>query len=156
MGRKILALLMALVMVVALVGCGNSQTTPDNQNEPTQSNSSSENSSSDNSSSDNSNSNSVGSMKIGISMRETKNPFYKVMSDTIEADAKEKGYETVALDANNDIAQQTTDLENLMAKGCNVVITDFLDMNAFDSTIQKLRDGGIYVITINDGVGKTS
>lgn len=93
-------------------------------------------------------------IKIGISMRETKNPFYKIISDTIVANCKEKNIEVVALDAANSMDQQTADLENLMAQECNVLIFDLLDPDAFASTIQKARDMGIYCITVNDLVGK--
>lgn len=91
-------------------------------------------------------------IKIGISMRETKNPFYKVMSDTIVAECDENGIEVVALDAANSMDQQTADLENLMAQECTVIICDLLDPNAFATTIQQAVDMGIYVIAVDNSV----
>ena len=114
--KKAFTLMLVLAMIVAMVGCGGSEAAKTDapaanqaaeigQAAEAQAEAAAVEVKTDD------------ALKIGVSMRETKNPFYKAMSDTVASNCADKGIECIALDANGDIAQQIADIESLIATG---------------------------------------
>ncbi|MBC5647444.1 substrate-binding domain-containing protein [Christensenella tenuis] len=90
--------------------------------------------------------------KVGICMREQKNPFYKVMNDVLVNLCKEKGYEAATTDANGDIQTQIGDFENLMTQGCDVIILNAADPDSFIDVVTRAREQGIIVIAVDNAL----
>ncbi len=61
-------------------------------------------------------------IKVGFSVSTLNNPFFVTLKKGAEKKAKESGIELIAVDAQNDAAKQTNDVEDLIQKGVDVVV----------------------------------
>jgi ribose transport system substrate-binding protein len=129
--KKIVNLLAAIAMIgFVLVGCST---------EPTGSSSDSDSGSGD----------SEKTGKVGFSVSTLNNPFFVSMADGAEAKAKELGLELTVVDAGNDTAKQSTDIEDLITAGIEVLIVNPEDSAAVGPSIQSAIDAGIKVIAVD-------
>ena len=102
MKKKVVAMLLAGLMTVALAAC------------------SVEGESSGGGGGSSSDDGEIG--KVGFSISTLNNPFFVSMADGAEAKAKELGIDLTVVDAGNDTAKQSSDIEDLIAKGIEVLI----------------------------------
>lgn len=68
-----------------------------------------------------------GNMKIGLSISTLNNPFFVSVKDGVLAEAKKLGMEVLVIDAQNDSAKQSNDVEDLMQKGVNALLINPVD-----------------------------
>ncbi|MBS4208159.1 substrate-binding domain-containing protein [Bacillus sp. FJAT-50079] len=87
--------------------------------------------------------------KIGFSISTLNNPFFVSMADGAKAKAKELGIELKIVDAGNDTAKQSTDIEDLITSGVDVLIVNPEDSAAVGPAIQSAIDKGIKVIAVD-------
>lgn len=143
--KKFLALLLALVMVFALAACGTDDpgnaTTDPNAGESTPAEST--------------NGESLG--YVGISMPtqslERWNRDGAFLRDQFEA----SGYKAELLYANNEVDQQVSDIQNLIADGVNLLVISAIDGESLNTVVDEAAENGIPVIAydrliMNDNV----
>ena len=87
--------------------------------------------------------------KIGFSISTLNNPFFVSMADGAEAKAKELGLDLTVVDAGNDTAKQSTDIEDLINSGIEVLIVNPEDSAAAGPSVQRALDAGIKVIAVD-------
>ena len=132
--KKFLALLLALVMVFALAACGTDDpgnaTTDPNAGESTPAEST--------------NGESLG--YVGISMPtqslERWNRDGAFLRDQFEA----SGYKAELLYANNEVDQQVSDIQNLIADGVNLLVISAIDGESLNTVVDEAAENGIPVI----------
>ncbi|MCY7486709.1 ribose ABC transporter substrate-binding protein RbsB [Paenibacillus alvei] len=88
-------------------------------------------------------------MKIGLSVSTLNNPFFVSLKDGVVAEAKKHGIETIVVDAQNDSAKQSNDVDDLMQKGVNVLLINPTDSSAISTAVQSANNLGIPVITLD-------
>lgn len=88
-------------------------------------------------------------MKIGLSVSTLNNPFFVSLKDGVVAEANKHGIETIVVDAQNDSAKQSNDVDDLMQKGVNVLLINPTDSAAISTVVQSANDLGIPVITLD-------
>ncbi|MGG0812626.1 ribose ABC transporter substrate-binding protein RbsB [Paenibacillus alvei] len=88
-------------------------------------------------------------MKIGLSISTLNNPFFVSLKDGVVAEAKKHGIETIVVDAQNDSAKQSNDVDDLMQKGVNVLLINPTDSSAISTAVQSANNLGIPVITLD-------
>ena len=66
-------------------------------------------------------------VKIGLSVSTLNNPFFVSLKEGAEKEAKAQGNEIIVVDAQNDSAKQVSDIEDLIQKGVDVVISSTTD-----------------------------
>ncbi|MCM3629900.1 ribose ABC transporter substrate-binding protein RbsB [Paenibacillus glycanilyticus] len=88
-------------------------------------------------------------MKIGLSISTLNNPFFVSLKDGVVAEAKKHGIETLVVDAQNDSAKQSNDVDDLMQKGVTVLLINPTDSAAISTVVQSANDLGIPVITLD-------
>ncbi|MEK5642394.1 D-ribose ABC transporter substrate-binding protein [Paenibacillus rhizosphaerae] len=88
-------------------------------------------------------------MKIGLSVSTLNNPFFVSLKDGVVAEAKKQGMETIVVDAQNDSAKQSNDVDDLIQKGVNVLLINPTDSAAISTVVQNANDLGIPVITLD-------
>ncbi|GAA4852537.1 ribose ABC transporter substrate-binding protein RbsB [Paenibacillus vulneris] len=88
-------------------------------------------------------------IKIGLSISTLNNPFFVSLKDGVVAEANKHGIETIVVDAQNDSAKQSNDVDDLMQKGVNVLLINPTDSAAISTVVQSANSLGIPVITLD-------
>lgn len=88
-------------------------------------------------------------LSIGFSISTLNNPFFVTMAEGAEEKAAELGVQINVVDAGNDPAKQSTDIEDLINTGIDVLIVNPEDSASVGPAIQSALDNGIRVIAID-------
>ncbi|MGN7356450.1 ribose ABC transporter substrate-binding protein RbsB [Paenibacillus sp. SAF-054] len=96
----------------------------------------------------------IKNMKIGLSISTLNNPFFVSLKDGVVAEAKKHGIETIVVDAQNDSAKQSNDVDDLMQKGVNALLINPTDSAAISTVVQSANNLGIPVITLDRSADK--
>lgn len=118
-----------LLLVAITLGCSKSTPTP-----------------SDTASSDSS---AAGSNKktIGFSALTLKNPFFKVIGDSLAAEAEKHGYTVVINDADRDVTTQAKHIDDYIAQNVTAIVLNPTDRVAIGTAIERANKAGIPVFT---------
>jgi len=88
-------------------------------------------------------------IKIGLSISTLNNPFFVSLKDGVVAEAKKQGMEVIVIDAQNDSAKQSNDVEDLMQQGVNALLINPTDSSAISTAVQTANSLGIPVIALD-------
>ena len=91
----------------------------------------------------------AGSGSIGLSISTLNNPFFVTLSDGATAKAGELGLELITVDAGDDSAKQTSDIEDLISKNISVLIVNPVDSDAVAPGVEDAIAKGIKVIAVD-------
>lgn len=125
--KKIIGLLLAVTMMFALGGCN--AITIDGERELSGENS--------------------GSGAVGFSVSTLNNPFFVSLSEGAKAEAEKQGVKLVVVDAGDDAAKQTNDIEDLISRNVSVLIVNPVDSDAVAPAVQNAVSKGIKVISVD-------
>lgn len=125
--KKIIGLLLAVTMMFALGGCN--AITIDGEGELSGENS--------------------GSGAVGFSVSTLNNPFFVSLSEGAKAEAEKQGVKLVVVDAGDDAAKQTNDIEDLISGNVSVLIVNPVDSDAVAPAVQNAVSKGIKVISVD-------
>lgn len=132
-GKKLLAILLAGILVLSMTACGGSETAAEEQNPETEASDGS-------------------GYKIGFSLMTVSDA---VMAQTIQ-DAEEYitslGGELLVSDAENDATKQLDAVENFIQSGCDAIIIQAIDATSMSEQAQKAMDQGIKVVAYGIGL----
>ncbi|SFI74979.1 substrate-binding domain-containing protein [Planctomicrobium piriforme] len=84
---------------------------------------------------------------IGFSALTLKNPFFKIIGDTLASSAKEQGFEVIVNDAERDVNEQSKHIDNFIAQGVTAIVINPTDRLAIGPAIKKANQAGIPVFT---------
>jgi ribose transport system substrate-binding protein len=88
---------------------------------------------------------------FGLSLSTLNNPFFVTLGDGAQAAADSAGIELVVVDAQDDPAQEATNMEDLIQRGVSAILVNPTDADAIVPSIQKANEAGIPVFTIDRG-----
>ncbi len=88
-------------------------------------------------------------LSIGFSISTLNNPFFVSMAEGAEEKAAELGVDINVVDAGNDPAKQSTDIEDLINTGIDVLIVNPEDSASVGPAVQSAIDNGIRIIAID-------
>ena len=88
-------------------------------------------------------------IKIGLSVSTLNNPFFVSLKDGVVAEAAKQGIEVVVVDAQNDAAKQSNDVDDLIQQGVNALLINPTDSSAISPVVQTANSLGIPVITLD-------
>lgn len=125
--KKIIGLLLAVTMMFALGGCN--AITIDGEGELSGENS--------------------GSGAVGFSVSTLNNPFFVSLSEGAKAEAEKQGVKLVVVDAGDDAAKQTNDIEDLISRNVSVLIVNPVDSDAVAPAVQNAVSKGIKAISVD-------
>lgn len=125
--KKIIGLLLAVTMMFALGGCN--AITIDGEGELSGENS--------------------GSGAVGFSVSTLNNPFFVSLSEGAKAEAEKQSVKLVVVDAGDDAAKQTNDIEDLISRNVSVLIVNPVDSDAVVPAVQNAVSKGIKVISVD-------
>lgn len=96
----------------------------------------------------------VKDIKIGLSISTLNNPFFVSLKDGVVEEAAKLGMEVVIVDAQNDSAKQSNDVDDLIQQGVNVLLINPTDSSAISTVVQSANSLGIPVITLDRSAEK--
>ena len=91
-------------------------------------------------------------VKIGISMRTLSAPYYGALQQAVEKEAKAQGAQTVAVDANNDMLKQISDVEDMLSQNIDVLVMDPRDAKGLVGVTKEAAAAKIPVIIIDSSI----
>lgn len=121
--KKILVFLLVLVFALGMVGCGNNETAPENEDGE--------------------------ATTIGLIVSTLNNPFFVDLKDGAQAKADEMGAQLVVLDSQDDSATELANMEDLITKGVDLILINPTDSEAVGSAVAAANQAGIPVITLD-------
>lgn len=89
---------------------------------------------------------------IGFSVSTLNNPFFVTLTEGAKKAASEKNVELVVVDAGDDAARQTSDIEDLVSRNVGVLIVNPVDSDAVAPAVKSAMSQGIKVIAVDRGV----
>lgn len=89
---------------------------------------------------------------IGFSVSTLNNPFFVALTEGAKKAASEKNVELVVVDAGDDAAKQTSDIEDLVSRNVGVLIVNPVDSDAVAPAVKSAMSQGIKVIAVDRGV----
>lgn len=89
---------------------------------------------------------------IGFSVSTLNNPFFVTLTEGAKSAAAEQGAELVVVDAGDDAAKQTSDIEDLVSRNVGVLIVNPVDSDAVAPAVKSAMSRGIKVIAVDRGV----
>ena len=126
MKKRILSLVLAAMMLLTLAAC-----------------------SVDNGSGTPSGGGNTGSGSVGLSISTLNNPFFVSLSEGAKAKASEAGVNLIVVDAGDDPAKQTNDIDDLISKKISVLIVNPVDSDAVAPAVKDAIAAGIKVVSVD-------
>ena len=83
---------------------------------------------------------------VGYSQADLASPWRTVESEDMQRAADERGYKITIVNAEGDTEQQLSDVESLLAQGCNVIVITAVDGDAIQPALDKCKEKGVPVI----------
>ena len=87
--------------------------------------------------------------KIGMTCMDLTNPFFKLIGNVMQEEAKKYGYELVALSGNVDPARQNNQLSDFVAQGYDAIFLNPVDSKSAGEGVKKAYAAGIPVFTFD-------
>jgi ribose transport system substrate-binding protein len=86
---------------------------------------------------------------IGVSLLALDNPFFKVIGDTIVAEGKKQGFDTVVVSADKDVARQGNQIKDFLVGKVAAIVLSPCDSKSIVPVIREANDAGIPVFTVD-------
>ncbi|WP_366922057.1 substrate-binding domain-containing protein [Metallumcola ferriviriculae] len=86
---------------------------------------------------------------IGFSQVTLDSPFYVALMEAAEAKADEMGAKLVYVDAQNDIAKQNKDVQDLITRGIDILLLNAVNPSGVAPAIKAAEEAGIPVIAVD-------
>ena len=87
--------------------------------------------------------------KIGMTCMDLTNPFFKLIANVMQEEARKYGYEIVALSGELDPAKQNNQLSDFVAQGYDAIFLNPVDSKAAGEGVKKAHEAGIPVFTFD-------
>lgn len=86
---------------------------------------------------------------VGFSVSTLNNPFFVTLTESSKAKAKELGVELIVVNAGDDSAKQTNDIEDLASKNIDVLVVNPVDSDAISPAVIDAQDKGIKIVSVD-------
>ncbi len=86
---------------------------------------------------------------IGVSLLTLDNPFFKVIGDTITAEGQKRGYATIVVSGDKDVAKQSNQIKDFIVKKVSAIVLSPCDSKSIIPVIQEANSAGIPVFTVD-------
>lgn len=146
MKKRIFAFALAMVMTLGLAACGEKTDAPADSNTETPAETPNAPSTAPET-----NVSSGEKLTIGISVNSTSNEHNQQVFETSIANGEARGHEVISTNAGGVAAQQATDIENLIERGCNVIVIENGEADSLANVVARAKERGIYVISYESG-----
>lgn len=140
--KKMLALMLAALLVLSLAAC--SQTAPTEGEQETQSNNTSAGGDSDNKETA-AQENGKEKLVVGLIQQDLTNPFHLGEVEGAKVCADKYGFELIVTSGDGNITSQVEAFDNLLGQ-CDIISINTLDVTAFENSFKKAEEMGVQVV----------
>ncbi len=86
--------------------------------------------------------------KVGVLMQTLANPFFIEMVEGVKEEAKKinPDVQVISLSGDNDLGKQTSQLDNLVAGGCELIILNACNTEGIGPAVKRAKEAGVVVI----------
>jgi ribose transport system substrate-binding protein len=137
--KKLIALLMAAAMTLALASCNAVSVDGEKKDAAPAAEGSAPAAAAE----------AAGDGSVGMSISTLNNPFFVTLSEGAKSKAEESGVDLITVDAGDDPAKQTSDIEDLISKNISVLIVNPVDSDAVAPAVEDAISKGIKVIAVD-------
>ena len=95
---------------------------------------------------------SAAAVTIGIALSTLNNPYFVTLNDAAKAEAQAKGATIAAADGQNDLAKQTSEVEDFISKKVSCIIVNPVDSSGIAPAVTAANAANIPVIAVDRGV----
>ncbi len=88
-------------------------------------------------------------LRIGISFQELDNPYFAAMKAAFDEAGKSLGAELYITDARHDVTKQTSDIEDLVQKGVDIILLNPTDSVGIESAVRMAKQKGVVVVALD-------
>ncbi len=86
---------------------------------------------------------------IGVSLLTLDNPFFKVIGDNIQAEGLKRGYQSIVVSGDKDVAKQGNQIKDFIVKKVSAIVLSPCDSKSIVPVIQEANAAGIPVFTVD-------
>lgn len=86
---------------------------------------------------------------IGVSLLTLENPFFRVIGDTITAEAGKQGYQVIVVSADKDPARQANQMKDFVVRRVSAIVLSPCEARSVVPAIQEANAAGIPVFTVD-------
>ena len=86
---------------------------------------------------------------IGVSLLTFENPFFKVIGNNIEAEAKKHGFDVIVLSAEENPEKQTSQIKDFITNDCVAIVLSPCESRSVGPVIGEANKAGIPVFTVD-------
>jgi len=87
--------------------------------------------------------------KIGMSCMDLTNPFFKLIANVMQEEARQYGYEVVALSGELDPAKQNSQMSDFVAQQYDAIFLNPVDSKAAGEGVKRAHEAGVPVFTFD-------
>ena len=80
---------------------------------------------------------------IGMSFQELNNPYFVTMQKALQKQVDKMGAKLIVTDAHHDISKQTSDVEDMIQRGVDILLLNPTDTVGVQSAVVSAHDAGI-------------
>ena len=84
---------------------------------------------------------------IGFSALTLKNPFFKIIADSITDEGTKHGYKVIVNDAENDVSKQSNHIDDYIAQEVTAIVINPAERLAIGAAVKRANEAGIPVFT---------
>ncbi len=84
---------------------------------------------------------------IGFSALDLKNPFFKIIADTLTEAAEAEGFEVIVTDAESDVNNQSKQIDNFITQEVTAIVLNPANRESIGTAIKRANEAGIPVFT---------
>lgn len=134
--KKILALVLALILVFSMAACSKVENNDDSK-EPANSNEPDVSNTSDNPNDE--------KLVVGLIQQDLTNPFHLGEVEGAKVCAEKYGFELIVTSGDGDVTKQVEAFDNLLSQ-CDIISINTLDVTAFENSFKKAAEMGVKVV----------
>jgi ribose transport system substrate-binding protein len=94
----------------------------------------------------------AGNVSIGVALSTLNNPYFVALNDAAKDEAQAKGATIASADGQNDLAKQTSQVEDFISKNVSCIIVNPVDSAGIASAVTEANGANIPVIAVDRGV----
>jgi ribose transport system substrate-binding protein len=88
-------------------------------------------------------------LTIGMSFQEMDNPYFITMNEAVEEAAALVGANLIVTDAKHDVNKQTSDIEDMIQKGVDILLLNPTDSKGIETAVVTAKKAGVTVVCVD-------
>lgn len=88
--------------------------------------------------------------KVALMVSDLSNPFFSAMQDSVEEEAKAKGYSVTVQDGRQDLNTQNQQIDTFIQQGIDMLLLNAVDSQGIQPAVERAIEAGMVVVAVGD------